>query len=219
MKKPPVCTQNRTATGEPTNERRTNEKLRIDMAEAKRDANRARVDASSLQQKLRETETAFTEAKKQFISAPDLVSSLQSLTEEVKTIQEDLNKTFDKTTEAVALRPEEERRNSRTLQQMKRVLHDLGRYPRRRRTKADVTGEDGARNMKRGRICYICRCKGHLAKDCPRAQNPDTVESAQATTSDTEQHRMENPPETREEQTLRFTSMFRPMFRMFNSGD
>ena len=44
-------------------ERRTNEKLRIDMAEAKRDADRARVDASSLQQKLRETETAFTEAK------------------------------------------------------------------------------------------------------------------------------------------------------------
>ena len=170
-----------------------NTKLRHDISkaergivEARREANEARVAASSLQKKLAETETAYEEAKKHFIMAPDLVPCLRSLTTEVKALQEEVRASGEKTTEAVVRRPPDEQRNGKTLRQMRRVLHDIGRFPRRRRrAKAADAADDGRGAIRRGRICYSCRCKGHLAKNCPRVRT-DTVASAEPTVSDTQ---------------------------------
>ena len=170
-----------------------NTKLRHDISkaergivEARRDANEARVEASSLQKKLEETETAYEEARSHFITAPALLSSLRSLTTEVKALHEEVRTSGEKTIEAVVRRPPDERRNGKTLRQMRRVLHDIGRYPRRhRRGRAAGAADDGGKATKRGRVCYSCRCKGHLAKNCPRART-DTVASAEPTGSDTQ---------------------------------
>ena len=218
-------------------ERRTNEKLQKDIVEAKQNAAKERQGmiealqdvhqakhetdnacrkAFSLQQKLKETETAFTEAKKNFISAPDLVPSLRSLANEVKTLQKTVQANAEKTVEVMSTRPAEGRRSARTLQQMKRVLHDIGRYPQRRRTKTDVT-EDGLRKVRRGRICYFCRCKGHLLQDCPRTRNADTAESAAPDTSYT-QLRTEGSPETTEETASTGWNVFSMFKRTFTSG-
>ena len=161
-----------------------NTQLQQGIVEAQRDANEARVEASSTHEKLRETETAFAEAEKKFISAPDLVPCLQSLADEVKTLQRDVRTT----TELMAKIPEGNRRSEKTLQQMKRVLHDVGRYPRRRRReKTADAADDGRGAMRRGRICYSCRCKGHLAQNCPQVRATDMVESSNPTTSDSQQ--------------------------------
>ena len=186
-----------------------NASLQRDIREARRGENEARVEASSVHEKLRKTETAFAEAKKKFISAPDLVPCLQSLTHEVKTLQNDVKTTA----EVMLTRPVEGRRSLKTLQQMKRVLHDMGRYPRRRRAKAADAADDGGGAMKRGRICYSCRSKGHLAKDCPRVRI-NTVASADPTTSDTHQ-RAEGSQEANAESGWSIFSVFR---RTFTSG-
>ena len=184
-----------------------NRKLQQDISEAQRAANEARGEASSIQQKLRKTETAFTEAKRKFISAPDLVPCLQSLGAEVKTLQTNVKTAA----EAMMTRPVEGRRSSKTLQQMKRVLHDIGRYPqRRRRAKATDAADDGGGAIKRGRLCYMCRCKGHLAKDCPQART-DTVASADPTTSDMHQ-RAEGSQEANAESGWSVFSVFRRTF-------
>ena len=154
--------------------------------EARREANEARVEASSVQEKLKETETAYEEAKKHFIMAPDLVPCLRSLSTEVKALHEEVRASGAKTIDAVVRRPPDERRNGKTLRQMRRVLHDIGRFPRRqRRGRAAGAADDGGEATKRGRVCYSCRCKGHLAKNCPRART-DTVASAEPTGSDTQ---------------------------------
>ena len=170
-----------------------NARLQQDLAEAQQgsvkaqqDANEARVEASSLHEKLRETDAAFTEAKKKFISAPDLVPCLQSLAAEVKTLQETVRTNGERTAELMTTRPAEGRRTVKTLHQMKRVLHDIGRFPRRRRARATDAADDGGGAIKRGRICYVCRCKGHLAKDCPQAR-VNAVESVDPTISDAQQ--------------------------------
>ena len=210
--------------------RTENEKLREDVVKATQATKKIRTETSSLRQKLKETETAFAEAKKHFIMAPALVPSLQSLTgevrmlqktvqkngektaealarrppedfasgirslsNEVKTVRVDLKTKFDKTAEAITTRRAEGQRHARTLQQMKRVLHDIGRYPKRQRTRAD--GTDGMRNVKHGRICYCCRSKGHLANDCPRARNSDMVESPAGPNTSYTQQRTESPRE------------------------
>ena len=163
--------------------------------EARREANEARVEASSLQKKLAGTETAYEEAKSHFISAPALVSSLRSLTDEVKTLQEKVQTNGERTAEMVVKRPPDGRRSEKTLLQMKRVLHDLGRYPRRRRrAKAADAAEDGRGAIRRGRICYSCRCKGHLAGDCPQKRTASAVESANPI-SDSDQ-RVRDPQES-----------------------
>ena len=201
-------------------ERRINEKLRRDITEdvhqTEHEVDKARVEAFSLQEKLKETEAAFTEAKNNFISAPDLVSSLWSLTKEAKTVQKELKTNFEKTAEVIATRPVDGRQSLRTLQQMKRVLHDIRRYPQRRRTKTDVT-EDGLRKVRRGRICYFCRCKGHLLQDCPRTRNADSAESAAPDTSYT-QLRTEGSPETTEETASTGWNVFSIFKRTFTSG-
>ena len=196
-----------------------NARLRQDLAEAQRssvkaqqDANEARIAASSTQQKLEETETAYEEAKKHFIRAPDLVLSLQSLTNEVKTLQETVQTSGERTTEAVARRPPDGR-NEKTLQQMKRVLHDIGRYPRRRRReKAADAADDGGSVIKRGRICYVCRCKGHLAKNCPQVRTVGTT-SAEPTMSDAEQRPAESSAEASSSGWTIFSAL-----RRFTSG-
>ena len=168
-----------------------NAELQKDISEAKQDINKAHQDAneaieeaSSTKQRLEETESAFAEEKQKYISAPDLVPCLQSLADEVKTLQRDVRTT----TELMAKKPEGNRRSEKTLQQMKRVLHDVGRYPRRRRReKTADAADDGGGAMRRGRICYSCRCKGHLAQDCPRVRTTDMVESSNPTTSDSQQ--------------------------------
>ena len=161
--------------------------LRRGIVEAQQGASEAREEASSLQKKLEETETAFTEAKEHLISAPDLVSSLRSLTDAVKAVHDEVRTSSERTVEAVARRPPDGRRSMKTLQQMRRVLHDIKRYPRRqRRGRAAGAADDGGGATKRGRICYICRCKGHMAKDCPRVRTTDTVASADPTVSDTQ---------------------------------
>ena len=239
-------------------ERRINEKLRRDITEdvhqTKHEVDKARMETFSLQEKLTETETAFTEAKKNLISAPDLVSSLQSLTGEVKTLQQHIQTNSEKTSEVLAKRPPEDlassirslnnevktvrvdlktkidkaadaiatrraegERHVRTLQQMKRVLHDIGRYPQKRQRRTDVTGGDGSGNVRRGRICYCCRHKGHLAKDCPRARNSDTVKSANPTTSDTRQ-KTEGPQKANEEAESTGWNIFSVFKRTFTSG-
>ena len=72
--------------------------------------------------------------------APDLVSSLRSLTDKVKTLQVNVRTGFDKTAGGGGEETSRRRSSARTLSQMKRVLHDIGRHPRRRRTKgADET--------------------------------------------------------------------------------
>ena len=179
-----------------------NAKLRRDICEAEqgidkagREANEARVEASSIQKKLRETETAFEEAKKHFITAPDLVSSLRSLTDEVKTLQKNVQTNGERTAEMVVKRPEG-RRSEKTLLQMKRVLHDLGRYPRRRRrAKAADAADDGRGAIRRGRICYSCRCKGHLAEECPQKRTADTVESSNPISDSNQSEREESNAE------------------------
>ena len=170
-----------------------NARLQQDLAEAQQgsvkaqqDANEARVEASSLHEKLRETDAAFTEAKKKFISAPDLVPCLQSLAAEVKTLQETVRTNGERTAELMTTRPAEGRRTVKTLHQMKRVLHDIGRFPRQRRARATDAADDGGGAIKRGRICYVCRCKGHLAKDCPQGRI-NAVESVDPTISDAQQ--------------------------------
>ena len=198
-----------------------NKKLQQDISEAergiveaRRDVNEARVEASSLQKKLVETETACEEAKKHFIQAPDLVPCLRPLTDEVKTLQENVQTSGERTAEMVAKRPAEGRRSERTLLQMKRVLHDLGRFPRRRRTRAADAADNGGGAIKRGRLCYMCRCKGHLAKDCPQART-DAVASADPTTSDAHQ-KTEGSQEANAESTgWNIFSVFR---RTFTSG-
>ena len=205
------------ATAESERIKAVNSQLQKDIAEAKQgvvkaqqDAHEARVEASAIHEKLRKTETAFTEAKRKFISAPDLVPCLQSLGAEVKTLQMDVKTAA----EAMMTRPVEGRRSSKTLQQMKRVLHDIGRYPqRRRRAKTTDAADDGGGAIKRGRLCYMCRCKGHLAKDCPQTRT-DTVASADPTTSDTHQ-RAEGSHEANTESGWSIFSVFR---RTFTSG-
>ena len=160
--------------------------LRQDIAEARQKTKEARVEASSTHEKLEETKTAFAEAEKHFIRAPDLVSSLRSLTNEVKTLQENVRTSWEKTAEALAERPTGGRRSEKTLSQMKRVLHNIGRFPRRRRAKAADAAADGGGAIKCGRICYICRCKGHLAKDCPQTRTCEAIESSNAMTSNTQ---------------------------------
>ena len=170
-----------------------NTRLRQEVAKAEQgidkagqEANEARVEASSVQEKLKETETAYEEAKKHFIMAPDLVPCLRSLSTEVKALHEEVRASGEKTIDAVVRRPPDERRNGKTLRQMRRVLHDIGRFPRRqRRGRAAGAADDGGEATKRGRVCYSCRCKGHLAKNCPRART-DTVASAEPTGSDTQ---------------------------------
>ena len=102
-----------------------NARLQQDLAEAQRgiakaqqDEDNARVEASSAQQKLEETETAYAEAKAHFITAPELVPCLRSLTTEVKTLQEEVRASGERTTEAVARRPPDGR-SVRTLQLMR----------------------------------------------------------------------------------------------------
>ena len=163
-----------------------NARLQQDIAKAQQDENKARVEASSAQQKLEETETAYAEAKAHFITAPELVPCLRSLTTEVKTLQEEVRASGERTTEAVARRPPDGR-SVKTLQQMKRVLHDIKRYPRRRRRgRADDVAEEGGGATERGRICYACRCKGHLAKNCPQVRTVGTT-SAEPTMPDVQQ--------------------------------
>ncbi len=182
------------ATAESERLKAVNSKLQKDISEAKQgvieaqqDAHEARVEASSIHEKLEETETAFAEAERHFIRAPDLVPCLQSLAAEVKTLQETVRTHSERTAELMTTRPVEERRTVKTLHQMKRVLHDIGRFPRRRRTRAADAADDGRRAMRRGRLCYSCRCKGHLAEDCPRVRTADMVESSNPTTLDSQQ--------------------------------
>ena len=171
-----------------------NTQLQQGIAEAQQDTNEARVETSSTQQKLRETETAYEEAKKHFIMAPDLVSNLRSLTDAVKAVHDEVRTSSERTVEAVARRPPDGR-SEKTLTQMKRVLHDIGRYPRRRRRKkAADAADDGGGAIKRGRICYLCRCKGHLAENCPRVRTVGTT-SAEPTMSDAEQQPAESSAE------------------------
>ena len=183
------------------------------IVEAQRNANEARVEASSLHEKLRETDAAFTEAKKKFISAPDLVPCLQSLAAEVKTLQETVRTNGERTAELMTTRPAEGRRTVKTLHQMKRVLHDIGRFPRRRRARATDAADDDGGAIKRGRICYVCRCKGHLAKDCPQARI-NAVESVDPTISDAQQR--EGEPNTEASSSSGWTIF--SALRRFTSG-
>ncbi len=192
-----------------------NTELQQGIDKAQQGANKALEDASSMKLKLRRTETAYEEAKKHFIMAPDLVPCLRSLTDEVKAMHEDIQANLEKTTEWMAKRPAEGRRSERTLQQIKRVLHNIERYPqRRRRARAADAADDGGSAIKRGRICYICRCKGHLAQDCPQART-DAVESADPTISDAHQ-RTEGSQEANVDSTG--WSIFSVFRRTFTSG-
>ena len=185
---------------------------RQDSVEAQREANEARLEASSTQRNLRKTETAYEEAKKHFIMAPDLVPCLRSLTTEVKTLQEEVRMSGERTAEAVAQRPPDGR-SEKTLNQMKRVLHDIGRYPRRRRKgKATDAADDGGGAIQRGRICYVCRCKGHLAENCPRVRTVGTT-SAEPTMSDAEQRPAESSAEGASSGWTLFSAL-----RRFTSG-
>ena len=182
------------------------------IVEAQRSATEARREASSTQQKLRRTETAYEEAKRHFIMAPDLVPCLQSLTTEVKTLQEEVRMSGEKTVDVVAQRPPDGR-SEKTLNQMKRVLHDIGRYPRRRRKgKAADAADDGGGAIKRGRICYVCRRKGHVAENCPRVRTVGTT-SAETTMSDVEQRPAESSTEAASSGWTLFSAL-----RRFTSG-
>ena len=169
-------------------------RLQRDIQKARRGENEAREKASSLERTLRETEAAYEEEKTHFITAPDLVSSLRSLTDVVKTVHDEVRTSSEKTAELVAQRPPEGRRTVKTLHQMKRVLYDIGRFPRRRRGEAAVAADDGGGAIKRRRICYVCRCKGHLAKNCPRVRTVGAT-SSEPSLSDAQQRPAETSTE------------------------
>ena len=67
-------------------------------------------------------------------------------------------------------------RDSRLMHQLKRLLQDIRRWKgssRRKKTKEQTKA--GSK-----RLCYLCRCKGHLATDCPKKQPPNASEDAEA---------------------------------------
>ena len=154
-----------------------------------------------------QTRSAFEDAKRDFITVGDLSSSLRTLHSEMKKLHEIQASLEKKSQQITQLKQEiknyktkredvkkqlaQRQTGMKTLRQMKRVLHDVGRQRPRRRTPKhpkDEPAEEHEEKLLKRRVCYKCRMKGHLAKDCQHAERHFGSSSDKMTGGDVSSH-------------------------------
>ena len=179
-------------------------KIRHEKCEAKQLENEARTTSLRLRKDLEETKAAYLEEKKHFITTPDVARSLESLATEIRELKSaqlaqnedrlEINKIDVENKQKLHMIMEKDFEarigDRKTLKKMKRAIHDIRRQPQRRQGKEPRRSSDFTGSLNR-RLCYKCRCKGHLAKDCPH-----TRQESKRTTKNDSSSKDEDKPKT-----------------------
>ena len=172
--------------------------------EAKQKENEVRSTSLRIRKELEETKAAYMEEKKHFITISDVARNLESLTAEIRELKsaqlvrnEDYFQTnnIDVQNERehyVMMENDFEARlgDHKALKKMKRDIHDIRRQPQRRQGKRPRRSCESKDSLNR-RLYYKCRCKGHLAQDCPHAH-----QASKRTTKNESSSRDEDKPKT-----------------------
>ena len=127
---------------------------------------------AAMTEELGSVNAAYEQTRKESVHIPEIATSLQSLQSEVALLKlEILQK--DNATEKKSV--DISRQNKRNWTQLKRLLHDIKRVPRRRRNKQAEKSVNETNRKLTQRRCYKCRQKGHQARECPLTISEDNA--------------------------------------------
>ena len=123
---------------------------------------------AAMTEELGSVNAVYEKTRKKYVCISEIATSLQSLQAEVALLKlEILQK--DNATERKSM--DLSSQNKKKWMQLKRLLHDIKRVPRRRRRRRRNKQSEKFVNETNRKLtqrrCYKCREKGHQARECP----------------------------------------------------